>query len=125
MAWADEGGGNGANFGWSAFEGTHRYNDDQPADGAIPPIFEYQHGDAGCSVSGGALYRGAGVPSLDGWYVYGDYCAGEIRALEVIDRAVTREVTLGEVPSVSSVAAGPDGELYATSVDGDRIYAFK
>ena len=42
-----------SNFGWSAWEGTHRFNDDQPADGVTPPIFEYEHGDAGCSVSGG------------------------------------------------------------------------
>lgn len=124
VAWADEGGGRGWNFGWSAFEGSHRFNTDQPTQGAVPPIFEYSH-SGGCSVSGGALYRGAAIPALDGWYVYGDYCAGEVRALEIVDRAVAREVVLGDVPSISSVAAGPDGELYVTSVDGNGIYAVR
>ena len=36
--------GKGLNFGWSAFEGTHRYNDDQSPDGAVGPVFEYAHG---------------------------------------------------------------------------------
>ena len=38
VAWADQGGGRGANFGWSAFEGTHRFNDDQSADGVTMPV---------------------------------------------------------------------------------------
>ena len=29
------------NFGWSAFEGTERFNEDQQAPGAIPPVLEY------------------------------------------------------------------------------------
>ena len=122
VAWADEGGGRGANFGWSAFEGTHPFNADQPTQGAVPPIFEYQHNDeGGCSISGGALYRGAALPSLDGWYVYGDYCLGNVRAREIVDRRAGREVILGTPGTISSVAAGPDGELYVTSVDDDAL----
>ena len=30
--------GKGLSFGWSALEGTHRYNDDQPTDGQTDPI---------------------------------------------------------------------------------------
>ena len=93
-------------------------NDDQPTDGAISPIFEYQHGDAGCSVSGGAVYRGSAVPALDGWYVYGDYCSGQITGLRVADQAVAQVLTLGNVPAVAAVAAGPSGELYVMSTTG-------
>jgi glucose/arabinose dehydrogenase len=116
-AWADQGAGRGTNFGWSAFEGTHPYNADQPAAGAAPPIFEYPHGDAGCSISGGARYRGAAIPTLAGWYVYADYCSGQVRALQIVDRAVAREVTLGTPGSVAAVAAGANGELFVMSVD--------
>ena len=31
----------GANFGWSAFEGTERFNEDQEAPGAVRPILTY------------------------------------------------------------------------------------
>ena len=121
VAWADQGGGRGVNFGWSAFEGSHRFNEDQPVDGATGPIFEYEHGDAGCSVSGGARYRGSAIPTLVGWYVYGDYCSGEVRALRIDGRAAATQVVLGNPGSVAAVVAGPDGELYVTSVDGDAV----
>ena len=123
VAWADEGGGRGANFGWSAFEGTHRFNEDQPEDGVVPPIYEYEHGDAGCSVSGGIRYRGSAVASLAGYYVYGDYCSGEVRALEIRDdRTAGTEVVLASLAGISEVAQGPDGELFVLSVDDGTVY---
>ncbi len=124
VAWADEGGGRGLNFGWSAFEGTRRANDDQPADGVTPPIFEYEHGDLGCSISGGALYRGTAIPALVGWYVYADYCSGQVRALQIADRAVVKELTFGTESAVTAVREGPDGELYVLSGDGP-VYAIR
>jgi glucose/arabinose dehydrogenase len=118
VAWAADGAGRGQNFGWSAFEGSQRYNEDQPADAATPPIHEYEHGDAGCSVSGGAVYRGAAIPTLVGWYVYADYCSGTLSAIRVEDRVLAGTVELGQSSSVSAVREGPDGELYVLSVDG-------
>ena len=118
VAWAADGAGRGMNFGWSAFEGSARYNEDQPAEGATPPIFEYPHGDAGCSVSGGAVYRGTGNPALVGWYVFGDYCSGNLYALRTQDRALAATLPLGNVPALTGVRVGPDGELYALSLNG-------
>ena len=127
VAWADQGGGRAANFGWSAFEGTHQYNKDQPTDGVIPPIHEYAHGPKGCSVSGGVRYRGTAIPAMYGWYVYGDYCSGQIRAFPVLDdRTAGDEVTLSaSIPSISEVAQGPDGEIYVLSVDQGTILALR
>jgi glucose/arabinose dehydrogenase len=118
VGWAADGAGRGMNFGWSAFEGTRRYNDDQSPDGVTPPIHEYEHGDAGCSISGGAVYRGAAIPALVGWFVFGDYCSGNLYAIRAQDRALTGNVVLGNQASISAVRAGPDGELYVLSVDG-------
>ena len=118
VAWAADGGGRGMNFGWSAWEGSQRYNTDQPAEGATPPIYEYEHGDAGCSVSGGAVYRGATIPALVGWYVFADFCSGIVTGLRIADRAVAASLTLGEVPSAAAVRSGPDGELYVVSIEG-------
>jgi glucose/arabinose dehydrogenase len=125
VAYAADGGGNGANYGWSAFEATHRYNTDQPEDGVTPPIFEYPHGPLGCSISGGVRSRGTALPSISGWYVYGDYCSGQVRAFPVLDDGTAGdEVTLAaDLPSISEVAQGPDGELYVLCVDSGKILA--
>ena len=122
VAWAADGGGRGMNFGWSAFEGSHRFNTDQPPEGATSPIYEYEHGAAGCSISGGVRYRGTAIPALVGWYVYADYCSGQVRALKIDGRSLVEDMTLGTVKSVSAVTEGPDGELFVVSVDGP-IYA--
>jgi glucose/arabinose dehydrogenase len=122
VGWAADGGGRGLNFGWSAWEGSHRFNDDQPADGVTQPIHEYEHGTEGCSISGGVRYRGTAIPALVGWYVYGDYCSSQVRALKVEGTTVTKELVIGEASSVSAVSEGPDGELYVVSLNGP-IYA--
>ena len=67
-------------------------------------------------------YRGTAIPALVGWYVYADYCSGQVRALKIDGRALVTDVTLGTVKSVSAVTEGPDGELFVVSVDGP-IYA--
>lgn len=125
VAWADEGLGRAANFGWSAFEGTHRFNQDQPVVGVTPPIYEYLHGARGCSVSGGVRYRGSSLPALYGYYVYADYCSGEVRALEIRDdRTAGIEIILEEkLRGPAEVAQGPDGELYVLSVEDGIVYA--
>lgn len=125
VAWAADGAGRGMNFGWSAFEGSRRYNDDQSLDGATPPIYEYEHGEAGCSISGGAIYRGSAIPALAGWFVFGDYCSGNLSAIRVQDRTLTGNVGLGNQAAITAVRAGPDGELYVLSLGGtvSRIVA--
>ncbi len=80
----------------------------------MPPVLTYSHAD-GCSISGGAPYRGAAIPDLWGGYVYSDYCAGTIWAL---DLAGARNLQLGSVDSVTAVVAGPDQEIYVLSANG-------
>ena len=119
VAWADEGGGRGVSFGWSAYEGTERFNEDQPADGHEFPFFEYPHGDEGCAITAGERYRGDAIDALRGWFVMADFCTGVVRALEVLpDRTPGRLVELGVVPVPVSVRAGPGGELFVVSIDG-------
>jgi glucose/arabinose dehydrogenase len=111
--------GRGVNFGWSAFEGNDRFNDDQPADDHNPPIYAYNHDDGRCSVSGGVRYRGESIPDLPGWYVFGDFCTGEIWALDPSAPADSpRVVDLGQLSGLSSIAQGPERELYAVSNAG-------
>ncbi len=105
-----------ADFGWSAFEGTERFNTDVADSGRVTaPVLTYSHAD-GCSISGGAPYRGTSIPELSPAFVYSDYCTGTIWAL---DLAGGRNLTLLEgFDSVASVRAGPDGELYVLERSG-------
>jgi glucose/arabinose dehydrogenase len=107
--------GRAVSFGWSAFEGTERYNPDQPAEGHVAPVLTYRHGADGCSISGGAPYRGEAIPDLWGGYVYSDYCSGRIW---VLDLAGGRNLHAGTLESVTAVVAGPDRELYVLSGNG-------
>ena len=122
LALASDGAGRGVNFGWSAWEGTHRFNSDQAAAGVTMPIFEYPHGAAGCSVSGGDVYRGTALPSLVGWYLFSDYCSGIVTALQATDGTLTGQVELGKVAGVSAICAGPDGEFYVLSLNDSAVY---
>jgi glucose/arabinose dehydrogenase len=65
----------GENYGWSALEGSHSFSGANPPPNAIMPIAEYSHTD-GCSVTGGYVYRGEGLPELEGAYFFGDWCSG-------------------------------------------------
>ncbi|MBW3603879.1 MAG: PQQ-dependent sugar dehydrogenase [Actinobacteria bacterium] len=107
----------GANLGWNVFEGTQRFSDGTAPD-AVMPVFEYPH-DGRCSVTGGHVYRGHQIPALRGAYLYGDFCDGVVRALVHADGSVTDEREFpARVPSLVSFGEGPDGELYALSLEG-------
>ena len=108
----------GANFGWSAFEGTERFNQDQEAPGAVPPILTYGR-DGGCSIIGGYVVRDPSLPSVAGRYVYGDYCAGELRSFVPSVDGARGDRPLGlNVSSLSSFGEDAAGHVYATSLDG-------
>ena len=113
---ADGAAGRGTDFGWSAFEGTERFNTDVADSGRVTaPVLTYSHDD-GCSISGGVPYRGTAIPELAPAFVYSDYCTGTIWAL---DLAGGRNLTLREgFDSVAAVRAGPDGELYVLQRSG-------
>ena len=73
---------NGGNYGWNILEGTSCYNSENcETDGTIAPVFEYNHDANDKSVTGGYVYRGSLVPSLEGFYVYADFVSGRIWAL--------------------------------------------
>jgi len=119
-----DGAGRGTNFGWSAFEGTARYNDDQSADGVVPPVFQYTHANGNCSVTGGYLYRGAAIPALRGAYLYTDYCGNGVRAI-VVDASgkAGDAVQLTDQPgSIVSFGEDANGEIYVCSLSGDVVY---
>src|SRR5262249_1110691 len=69
----------GANYGWSAYEGSHPFYVDRLR-GPSPlskPIAEHPHSEMR-SLTGGVVYRGEKLPDLRGAYVYGDWSTGKI-----------------------------------------------
>ncbi|MCA9934435.1 MAG: PQQ-dependent sugar dehydrogenase [Anaerolineales bacterium] len=73
----------GVNYGWRCYEGNHPYNltGCGPESNYTFPVYEYQHVNGRCSITGGFLYRGIQFPDLQGSYLYADYCSGEIWGL--------------------------------------------
>jgi glucose/arabinose dehydrogenase len=107
----------GQNYGWNVLEGTVVYRNPPP--GAVPPVYEYPHTAGGCAVIGGYVYRGAEVPSLQGWYVFGDACLGTIDALQMTAEDRRVYVASGDgAPQLSSFGQDQAGELYALSLEG-------
>jgi glucose/arabinose dehydrogenase len=114
--------GQDANFGWSAFEGTERFNGDEEAPNAIDPILTYGR-DAGCSVTGGYVVRDRSLRSLYGRYLYADFCQGQLRSFDAEESAANDQATddraVGlQVPSISSFGEDQRGRIYAVSLDG-------
>ena len=113
----------GLNFGWALMEGFHCYpsGDGCERPELTLPVAEYGH-DLGCSVTGGAVYRGAAFPALVGGYVFSDSCSG---LLWVIDAAGSerREPTLvGETGrSIAGFGEDESGELYAADLGGTLL----
>ncbi len=115
--------GGGENYGWRLMEGNHCYNPPTGCEtipGLTDPIHEYSH-SAGCSITGGDVYRGAAIPALAGTYVFADYCANTIWSLRYDGQTVseftdrTAELAPGGGLSIQSVAGfGEDGfgEMY-------------
>jgi glucose/arabinose dehydrogenase len=117
-----EGAGKGANFGWSAYEGSDRFNKDQQAKDRITPIYEYRHHDKSASVTGGFVYRGTAIPGLYGAYVFGDAVIGTVWALRPDDEGKAIVAKVGYVSAVSSFGEDNAGELYALSLGDDKVY---
>jgi hypothetical protein len=111
----------GANLGWSAYEGTERFNSDQRAPNALAPVLTYGR-DRGCSVTGGMVARDRDLESLYGRYLYADFCEGQIRsfaAADAIPGPVGDDRPLGlQVPAPASFAEDANGNVYVVSLEG-------
>lgn len=113
----------GLDFGWNAMEGSRCFEPaaDCETEGLTLPITEYGH-DEGCSVTGGAVYRGDAQPALLGWYVFADFCSGRFWVLDA-DAAGPRQATdaLESGRSISAIAEDWAGELYATDLGSGHL----
>lgn len=118
----------GHNLGWPFYEAGHCTFPKVCERLEVPqPAVDYHHHEAGCSVTGGFVYRGAAIPSLDGAYFYADWCTGMVRSFRwsategVRDHWEWRPHLDPKSQLATLVSFGQDtrGELYLVSHDGD------
>ena len=111
----------GGNYGWNTLEGFACFASAACSrDGLQPPRAVYAHGPlGGCSITGGYVYRGAALPELDGWYVYGDFCSSRVWAVDATSDGPP--VVLADAHpagSITSFGLTPAGEVAVLTMDG-------
>ncbi len=128
----------GINFGWRCFEGNNAFNQSEPTcdDSTAPfpvrpflfPILTKTHsGDGVCAVTGGFMYRGP-ITALQGQYIYGDYCTGEIWIARDSggNNWVEQEWLHGQPLAFNLTSFGEDeaGNVYVSDQGGDTYQIF-
>ncbi|MGB3305107.1 MAG: PQQ-dependent sugar dehydrogenase [Thermomicrobiales bacterium] len=108
----------GQDYGWDKMEGDKCTIKD--CSDFTPPVYAYPHDDTHCSIIGLAVYRGAGIPSLNGAFLFSDFCAGDISALRNVDGAWQVDL-VGNVSSavedrhISGGGNDAEGNVYVTT----------
>ncbi len=114
----------GANFGWDAFEGFHRYEGENSGTpdpgGTTKPIFAYPHSRGGsCSIIGGYVVADRRLRSLYKRYLYADLCEGQLRSLVPHLKRAAHDHRIGlRVPSPTSFGEDDSHRLYVASLEG-------
>ena len=114
----------GENYGWNILEGDRCLS---PSSGCVPPpnyqppVAVYEH-SLGCSVTGGEVYRGSAYPSLEGIYLYGDYCTGRIWGL-VREGSLWQDHELADTSyRISTFGSDEQGNLYLADLASGQIF---
>lgn len=118
---------NGGNYGWSWREGSiagPNAGEALPGFTHIPPLYDYALGGGeyqGHSVTGGIVYRGAGLPDLTGAYIFGDYVDGHLWSLRRNGAQVDVQRLTGNAGIVAFRADPSNGDVLMVDYDEDRI----
>ena len=121
----------GGNYGWSVRESNYAFGNKDLAieTTRIDPVWEYDH-RVGKSITGGFVYRGKRLPELNGMYLYADFVAGKIWALDYDEKSgkVKRNlrVITGGLP-VLAFGEDEEGEIYymIETVHGKGVFRFE
>ncbi len=123
----------GLNYGWRCMEGfncTGLSGCTCNAPNLTLPIHDYAHTPGCVTVTGGYVYRGCSMPSLQGTYFFADYCKVQVWSFEYDGVSVnnfqnrTAEIvaTGGALSTISSFGQDGYGELYICDLAGGRVY---
>ena len=107
----------GENYGWNLVEGNE-CRAESDCEGLIPPVSGFDR-DEGCVVTGGYVYRGNGIPELQGVYLFADYCSGQVWGLIPDADGGWRRLDPVEIGlRISSFGEDAKGELYVVDIEG-------
>lgn len=114
----------GENYGWRCYEGNFPYNSEgcQEKSNYITPIFEYDHQEGRCSITGGFVYRGNTYPTFEGKYFYGDFCSGQLYYAENVANKWRQTLAAKTTYSISTFGQDTQNELYVADYRGGGIY---
>ncbi|HEV7405602.1 MAG TPA: PQQ-dependent sugar dehydrogenase [Chthoniobacteraceae bacterium] len=114
----------GANYGWSAYEGSRVYLADRLRGPSpfTPPTIEHDHGEFR-SLTGGFVYRGARFPELAGAYLYGDWATGRIWAAKHDGTRLLWDRELVDTAlAITGFGTTPEGDILVVDHGGDGLY---
>ncbi|MBC8201752.1 MAG: PQQ-dependent sugar dehydrogenase [Planctomycetes bacterium] len=108
----------GKNYGWNLREGKHDFKKNNTK--TTDPVFEYGRRQGG-SITGGYVYRGKEIPTIDGEYIFSDYLSGRTWRLSApkdssSDYTAKRILNIPPI-SISSFGETPTGEILACGFD--------
>jgi glucose/arabinose dehydrogenase len=127
----------GENYGWDCYEGNSLASASSgcsttatcaPASQFTFPVHQYTHGGSPfrCSITGGYVYRGTQYPSLDGRYVFADYCSGDFWSLATSDNGMSWTLDGFGVPiagfNVTAFGENSAGELFVADDASGQVY---
>lgn len=108
----------GLNFGWDYLMGTHCFPIQQEncaRNIGVLPIAEYPHEGGACAVIGIGVARKA-LADMEGAYLFGDYCSGEIWATaRQSDKSWKMQQLLNTTLKITGSGVDEQGDLYVTS----------
>lgn len=110
----------GLNFGWNRLEGRHLYPSGNvcQTDCKTLPVVEYPRANGNCAVTGGYVSRRPGA-ALEGRYIYGDFCSGNIWNISAShDAGDPLPAPFESGRLISSFGEGADGTIYLTDLSG-------
>ncbi|MEZ4515647.1 MAG: PQQ-dependent sugar dehydrogenase [Chloroflexota bacterium] len=118
----------GANLGWHCYEGTVDYRGlskwDSPqfdqyfancgtSEDYTFPVYEFDHSNGECSLTGGVVYRGSEYPFFSGRYLYSDFCTGRIWTLSQNADGQWESQRVGQTPiPITTYGRDVHGEVY-------------
>ncbi len=110
------------NYGWNIMEGLACYaSDNCNRNGLALPVAVYDH-NQGCSITGGMVYRGSAYASMQGIYLYGDFCSGRIWGLKKSTGEWTTMELKNTGMAISTFGEDEAGEIYAADYGKGAIY---
>jgi glucose/arabinose dehydrogenase len=115
----------GNNYGWRCYEGFAAFN--TTGCGAqssyVSPVTDYDHTLGRCSITGGFVYRGPEFSTLQGVYLYADYCSGHFYGIK--QNGANWDQVLAQQfngRNISSFGEDSAGRLFVSDITNGTIY---